>query len=29
MARLFTTTPYDPKMQRVITRLWTNLKAGG
>jgi putrescine transport system substrate-binding protein len=28
MQRLFTTTPYDPKVQRVITRLWTNLKAG-
>jgi putrescine transport system substrate-binding protein len=27
--RLFTSTTYDPKIQRVITRLWTNLKAGG
>jgi putrescine transport system substrate-binding protein len=27
--RLFTSTSYDPKVQRVITRLWTNLKAGG
>jgi putrescine transport system substrate-binding protein len=26
--RLFTTTTYDPKTQRVITRLWTSLKAG-
>jgi putrescine transport system substrate-binding protein len=28
LSRLFTTTPYEPKLQRVITRLWTNLKAG-
>lgn len=27
--RLFTSTPYPPKVQRVLTRLWTNLKAGG
>jgi putrescine transport system substrate-binding protein len=27
--RLFTSTTYEPKVQRVITRLWTNLKAGG
>lgn len=27
--RLFTSTSYDPRSQRVITRLWTNLKAGG
>jgi putrescine transport system substrate-binding protein len=26
--RLFTSTKYPPKVQRVITRLWTNLKAG-
>jgi putrescine transport system substrate-binding protein len=26
--RLFTSTPYPPNVQRVITRLWTNLKAG-
>ena len=25
---LFTSTSYDPVSQRVITRLWTNLKAG-
>jgi putrescine transport system substrate-binding protein len=25
---LFTSTSYDPASQRVITRLWTNLKAG-
>jgi putrescine transport system substrate-binding protein len=29
LGRLFTSTSYDPKVQRVITRLWTNLKAGG
>jgi len=29
LARLFTSTTYDPKSQRVLTRLWTNLKAGG
>jgi putrescine transport system substrate-binding protein len=28
MNRLFTSTPYPPKVQRVITRLWTSLKAG-
>jgi len=26
--RLFTSTAYEPKVQRVITRLWTSLKAG-
>ena len=26
-SELFTTTPYDPKMQRVVTRLWTNIKS--
>jgi putrescine transport system substrate-binding protein len=26
--RLFTSTTYDPTSQRVLTRLWTNLKAG-
>lgn len=25
---LFTTTPYDPKVQRVVTRLWTAIKSG-
>ena len=25
---LFTTTPYDPKVQRVVTRLWTKIKSG-
>ena len=26
--RLFTSTTYEPRVQRVITRLWTSLKAG-
>jgi len=26
--RLFTSTTYDPKVQRLITRLWTSIKAG-
>ena len=26
--RLFTSTSYEPRVQRVITRLWTSLKAG-
>ncbi|HET7716177.1 MAG TPA: polyamine ABC transporter substrate-binding protein [Bauldia sp.] len=26
--RLFTSTIYDPRSQRVLTRLWTSLKAG-
>ncbi|WP_454269966.1 polyamine ABC transporter substrate-binding protein [Roseovarius sp. MBR-51] len=25
---LFTTTPYDAKVQRVVTRLWTKIKSG-
>ena len=25
---LFTTTPYDPRVQRVVTRLWTKIKSG-
>lgn len=28
MKRLFTLTPYDPKVQRVVTRLWTKIKSG-
>jgi putrescine transport system substrate-binding protein len=28
MAKLFTTTPYDPKSQRLITRLWTRVVTG-
>jgi putrescine transport system substrate-binding protein len=27
-AKLFTTTPNDPKVQRVVTRLWTRIKSG-
>jgi putrescine transport system substrate-binding protein len=26
--RLFTSTSYDPRSQRVLTRLWTSIKAG-
>lgn len=26
--RLFTSTTYEPKVQRLITRLWTSIKAG-
>ncbi|WP_436642755.1 polyamine ABC transporter substrate-binding protein [Microbaculum sp. FT89] len=26
--RLYTTTPYDPKVQRVVTRAWTRIKSG-
>jgi putrescine transport system substrate-binding protein len=26
--KLFTTTPNDPKVQRVVTRLWTKIKSG-
>lgn len=25
---LYTTTPYDPKVQRVVTRMWTKIKSG-
>jgi putrescine transport system substrate-binding protein len=25
---LFTTTTYPPRVQRVLTRTWTNLKSG-
>ena len=25
---LYTTTPYPPKVQRVVTRLWTKVKSG-
>lgn len=28
LANLFTTTPYAPKVQRVVTRLWTKIKSG-
>jgi len=27
-AKLFTTTPNDPKVQRIVTRLWTKIKSG-
>lgn len=29
LSKLFTTTTYDPMVQRILTRLWTNLKSGG
>lgn len=28
MANLYTVVPYDPKVQRVVTRLWTKVKSG-
>jgi putrescine transport system substrate-binding protein len=28
LEKLYTTTPYDPKVQRVVTRLWTTIKSG-
>jgi putrescine transport system substrate-binding protein len=28
LANLFTTTPYAPKVQRVVTRMWTKIKSG-
>ncbi|MCR8549130.1 polyamine ABC transporter substrate-binding protein [Salipiger sp. P9] len=28
MENTFTTTPYEPKVQRVVTRLWTKIKSG-
>ncbi|MDQ7070028.1 MAG: polyamine ABC transporter substrate-binding protein [Rhodobacterales bacterium] len=28
LANLYTTTPYEPKVQRVVTRLWTKIKSG-
>ncbi|QDY71561.1 polyamine ABC transporter substrate-binding protein [Qingshengfaniella alkalisoli] len=28
MNNLFTTTPYEPKVQRTVTRLWTKVKSG-
>ncbi len=28
MKKLFTTTPYPSKVQRVVTRLWTKIKSG-
>ena len=28
LKNLYTTMPYDPKIQRVVTRLWTKIKSG-
>jgi len=28
MTRLYVTTPYDPKTQRFVTRMWTRIKSG-
>ena len=28
MKKLYTVTPYDPKVQRVVTRMWTKIKSG-
>jgi putrescine transport system substrate-binding protein len=28
LGRLYTTTPYDAKVQRIVTRVWTNVKSG-
>lgn len=28
LSNLFTTTPYDARVQRVVTRLWTKIKSG-
>jgi len=28
LANLYTTTPYDARVQRVVTRLWTRIKSG-
>jgi len=28
LEKLYTTTPNDPKVQRVVTRLWTRIKSG-
>lgn len=28
LENLYTVTPYDPKVQRVVTRLWTKIKSG-
>jgi putrescine transport system substrate-binding protein len=29
LEKLYTTTPNDPKVQRVLTRVWTKVKSGG
>lgn len=28
LKQLYTTTPYEPKVQRIVTRLWTRIKSG-
>ncbi|MGB4789709.1 MAG: spermidine/putrescine ABC transporter substrate-binding protein PotF, partial [Lentibacter algarum] len=28
LEKLYTTSPYDAKVQRVVTRLWTKIKSG-
>jgi putrescine transport system substrate-binding protein len=28
LENLYTTSPYDPKVQRIVTRLWTKIKSG-
>ncbi|WP_071673703.1 polyamine ABC transporter substrate-binding protein [Nioella nitratireducens] len=28
LENLYTTTPYEPRVQRVVTRLWTRIKSG-
>ena len=28
LANLFTTRPYDARVQRVVTRMWTKIKSG-
>ena len=28
LENLYTTSPYDPKIQRVVTRMWTKIKSG-
>ena len=28
LENLYTTTPYDPRVQRTVTRLWTKIKSG-
>ncbi len=28
LKNLYTTSPYDPKLQRVVTRMWTKIKSG-
>lgn len=29
LEKLYTTTPYDARTQRIVTRIWTNVKSGG